>query len=235
MLFLLRQRLIWILLLASAGLGLAIAAEIKTPDKTPAAPPKAAHSDKLPELPPMDFSLPPLTHYHEIVERPLFMPDRKPQQPEQQQAPAAVVPVNPPQARLIGTIITPAKRQALIQDMLAGKIVRVEQGMPVQDWQVKEILPDRLVFARAGGEPQELMLRVYEKVPVAAAGPMAGLSAPVQMQQYPQPVPPGILPSFQPGIQPGTQPGIQPRAPRSPVQGPVAGWNGAADETSLTT
>jgi general secretion pathway protein N len=213
MLFLLRQRLIGILLLASAGLGLAIAAEIKTPDKTPAAPPRAVPADKLPELPPMDFSLPPLTHYHEIVERPLFMPDRKPQQPEQQQAPAAVVTVNPPQARLIGTVITPAKRQALIQDLTAGKIVRVEQGMPVQDWQVKEILPDRLVLARAGGEPQELMLRVYDKVPVAVAGP-------IQTQQYPQPVPPGIMPGIMPGVQPGVQPGIQPRPPHSPGSGP---------------
>jgi len=212
MLFLLRQSLMWILLLASAGLGLAIAAEIKTPNKTPAAPSKAVSADKLPELPPMNFSLPPLSHYHEIVERPLFMPDRKPQQPEQQQATTPVVPVNPPQARLIGTVITPSKRQALIQDMLAGKIVRVEQGMPVQDWQVKEILPDRLVLAHAGGEPQELMLRVYDKVPVAVAGPM-------QTQQYPQPVPPGIMP----GIRPSAQPGIQPRAPRSPGPGSARG------------
>jgi general secretion pathway protein N len=219
MLFLLRQRLICILLLTLAGMGLAIAAEIKTPAKTPAAPPRAASADKLPELPPMDFSLPPLTHYHEIVERPLFMPDRKPQQPDEQQAPTAAVTVNPPQARLIGTVITPAKRQALIQDLTAGKVVRVEQGMPVQDWQVKEILPDRLVLARAGGQPQELMLRVYDKVPVemAAAGQMATpYPAPVQMRQVPQPVPPGIVP----GVQPGVQPGIQPRAPHSPGPGP---------------
>jgi hypothetical protein len=140
-------------------------------DSTAVEAPAQAGAAEVPELPDLNFSLPPLEQYGEIIERPLFMPDRKPQKQEEQAQVEATGPVNSPQARLLGTIITPQKRQALIEDILAGKILHLEQGMPIQDWQVQEIQPDRVVLARQGqSQPQELLLRTYNEPQAVAPG-----------------------------------------------------------------
>jgi hypothetical protein len=175
----------------------ALAAQPTDPAAEAPAQAVGAEVPELPELPDLNFSLPPLERYGEIIERPLFMPNRKPQKPDEQPQMEANGPVNPLQARLLGTIITPQKRQALIEDMLAGKILHLEQGMPIQDWQVKEIQPDRVVLARQGqSQPQELLLRTYNEPQAVApgsdvmGGPVSNVPKAVRSSPVPRPATP---------------------------------------------
>jgi hypothetical protein len=201
----------WILAPLWVGLGLAVElAAAQDVEEDPASSQEAVSED-VPELPGMHFSLPPLEHYREIVERPLFMPDRKPQKPEEQAEVTAPGPVNPLQVRLLGTIITPQKREALIEDTVAGRVLHLAPGMPIQDWQVKEIKPDRVVLVRQG-QPQELLLRTYNEPQAAIPkGPMVAGRMP-NVPRTPLGMPPGM-----PNV-PGRMPNaIQPKSLPQPA------------------
>jgi Type II secretion system protein C len=129
-----------------------------------------------------EFSLPPLGHYSEIVERPLFTTDRKPPAavPEEEQAVAAGPMVSLPW-RLVGVVITPQRRQAILQGGAANTTLHVEPGMQVDQWRVAEVQPDRIVLAM-GSQQEQLLLHDYDDV-VVATGPVDGDSQQTVQEQ----------------------------------------------------
>jgi hypothetical protein len=134
----------------------------------------------LPPVPTWDYRAPPLAQFSETVERPLFMAERRPPAPGQQDnvPPVAARPLQRPDVRLLGIVITPERRQALLQEKRGGNVLYLEPGMALDDWQVKTVDPDRVVLA-AAGETEELELRTFEDQPPmpAEAQPAPGAPA----------------------------------------------------------
>jgi general secretion pathway protein N len=111
---------------------------------------------------PEPFSLPPLAALQEVVQRPLFAESRRP---------PAVAPASAPQVvreldslSLLGVVITPEGRHALIQSEPQAKPERVRQGQTLAGWTVEGILPDRVVFRR-GETREELRIKEPERPP----------------------------------------------------------------------
>lgn len=108
----------------------------------------------------------------DTVERPLFVPSRRPPPP---------APVAPPvrvakdQFQLQGTIVVKGLDIALLKEKQSGKVVRVEKGALVSDMTLAEVYPDRVVL-RAGEDSETLLLTVA--VGPAVAPPTPGLGRP---------------------------------------------------------
>jgi type II secretory pathway component PulC len=153
------------LALALCGVGLAAFAyaelRMEVDDEPIAAVPDRADAAEA-AAKPEPFTLPPLAELQEVVQRPLFSESRRP---------PAVVPASTPQVvreldslSLLGVVITPDDRHALIQSDPQGKPERVHQGQALAGWTVEGILPDRVVFRR-GETREELRIKEPEHPP----------------------------------------------------------------------
>lgn len=112
---------------------------------------------------PKAHSVEPLETYRAISERPLFSPSRRPLPPplHETNAPppaAAISPPSPPKSLpkllLLAVAIAPDRREAVLR-LPTGKSSTMCEGDVIDDWVVKKILPDRIVFSLADRE-QEL-------------------------------------------------------------------------------
>ena len=112
--------------------------------------------------------IPPITDYTEIIERPLFMQDRRPYVPDE-----TVAAIKPPQQKTRGrkrakdelllsaVIITENKRIALIQTGKGKKIQKVMLGEIIDDWTVADVQPGE-VSLQKGSETKKLELLVIK-------------------------------------------------------------------------
>jgi general secretion pathway protein N len=96
-----------------------------------------AVSAPAPGAPASAFDLPPASRYVEIAERPLFIPDRRPQ-PDV--APAAALPGPPAPALLLqGVVLSSEHRYAVIQHGNPPKLESIAEGATVDGWHVDHI------------------------------------------------------------------------------------------------
>lgn len=102
----------------------------------------------LPVGPILPLALPPLSDYAELVERPLFNPNRRPLQ-----AVAAVLVETPPldTYSLVGVINDTQGRRALLRDSQAQLWI-VRAGENLQGWTVESVLPDQVTLRLADQE-----------------------------------------------------------------------------------
>jgi general secretion pathway protein N len=100
---------------------------------------------------------PPLQHYAEVWQRPLFNVDRRPQ-PESDGGDADVTLGD---LQLTGIILTPDLRMALLRDRNSGREVRVREGsqLPSGGWTLQALKPRSAVFT-GNGQRTELPLTV---------------------------------------------------------------------------
>lgn len=129
-----------------------------------------------------------LPHYAEIVERPVFIEARRPEEDDSAAAPTP--PAEPDQPLdLIGVLLIPGRAAALLRPTEPNaKVLRVAQGEMVEGWQLQSVNADRVVL-RKDGEVRELVL-IRPPTPT-------------------RPVAPGKVPPFQ--VNPGRA--IQPQPP----------------------
>jgi hypothetical protein len=178
--------------------------------------------------------LPPVTAtgaeqlYPETVNRPLWIPTRRPA-PAPVLVPAAFA---PGQFILQGVIVAGGTNIAMLKEKTSGRVHRVEKGREVNGIQVAEVEPEKVTLAQ--GDAREVIeLRVTRPgapgvpgapppPPVASsAGPFAGV-APARGTTPPG-VPPGVPPTGAPPIPsavaappPGSPFGAPPRPPPVP-------------------
>lgn len=115
------------------------------------------------------FSLPPVTAYSGIVERPLFNRTRRPAPPkEDATAEGATGEVESP-FLLSGVMISGARRIALLQTRASPKTIRVEEGETVEGWKVQTIRPS-LVTLVNGTNKHDLPLPIRIGAPAAPTG-----------------------------------------------------------------
>lgn len=109
--------------------------------------------------------MPPIEAFAEIIERPLFMENRRPyvapapvavKAPEP--APAPVEPDITEQISLRATIIIGEKRIALVQDLAAGKQRRLKQGEAWNGWTLTRVETDAISMQK-GEEVRQIALK----------------------------------------------------------------------------
>jgi general secretion pathway protein N len=106
------------------------------------------------------IALLPLDNYGEISTRPLFRPSRRPPDPEEAETKAqqAIRKREAQQLKshvkdlfaLNGIVVTDKKAVALLQDIKNNKILRVSEGEKLEDWKIKQIFPDSVLFSNNG-------------------------------------------------------------------------------------
>jgi hypothetical protein len=188
-------------------------------------------------LPP--FALAPLspagTGYRETIERPLFIPTRRP-------APAGSgtqMAMKKGQFRLAGTTVSENISVAYLFETANNKTHRINKGAEIYGMTVDAVSANRVVL-KQGDETEELLLRTSTSPrpppppPVAAATPPGQPPQPGQpgQQVIPAPATPPGMPAaavagFAPpgvAVQGGVPPGVNPMAQTAPgVMNPNAG------------
>jgi hypothetical protein len=110
-----------------------------------------------PFVPPdASYSFPPLATFDEILDRPLFAPDRRRTEPPEPAVVSAPPPV-PLQVRLEGVARVGSASIAVLRDLTTNEGVRLSEGMKFKDWTVDTVEPERATLKR-DSETQELKL-----------------------------------------------------------------------------
>jgi len=104
----------------------------------------------------VNFTMPTLATYSEVLLRPLFSPNRRPSEEE----PVVMVPMS---MTLVAILISPRGPHALVRRGTPPQIDRVVEGQTIDGWTAEAIKFDRVILRR-GAEVQEL-------VPVTAEQP----------------------------------------------------------------
>lgn len=141
--------------------------------------------------------------YRETVERPLFVPTRKPAPPA---LPTTQVVMRKGQFRLAGTLVNNNASYAFLYETAATKTHRIAVGSQVNGIQVQSVTPT-LVVLKQGDDTEELRLvtSASPRVPQAPSGPLppgmqppgqpsGNVGAPPSMPNMPQPVTAGGMP-----------------------------------------
>jgi hypothetical protein len=108
--------------------------------------------------------------YTSVTDRPLFRPERRPEEDVDPEAQATAEPdaaTSLEGMNLSAVIITPTLVSAWIQDPNEPRLRRLRIGDDLDGWSVQTILPDRVLLERQG-ERDALILRDYGKTPSPA-------------------------------------------------------------------
>lgn len=128
--------------------------------------------------------------FAELLERPLFRPNRQPEPaPEMPPEPAAAPEVNVDldALDLTAIMLTPTLISAWVRDSAQPTLRRLRLGDEVHGWTVQKILEDQVILARAS-EEHALTLRDYSKsAPAPAPPPAAAPAPPKPMNRSPAP------------------------------------------------
>jgi hypothetical protein len=160
-----------------------------------------------------DFSLPALSHYRVITERPLFLKSRQPAQDAGTADTPAQSEGQLSQYALTAVIIGPEQQFAILRAQAEGKLSRVTSGQEFQGWTLKQVEGDAVVFGR---NDQEERMPLVRKTPdkIKQAARRAALLE--RRRQQTQPLQPPAQPPAQ--AQPGTIPPARGEAPPPPSE-----------------
>ncbi|MGH8584439.1 MAG: hypothetical protein ACREWG_17050 [Gammaproteobacteria bacterium] len=143
-------------------LGGVVAYQVVTPWTTP--PPAASPTGQEQAAPSLsdDFRLPPLSKMNEIVDRPLFLKNRRPAPLAAAPAAALAGPVGKiADYKLSAVVKTPEQQFALLRGN-DNKLHRVIPGQEFQGWTLRAVENEAALFER---EKQEERLALFRKTP----------------------------------------------------------------------
>lgn len=137
------------------ALGVALYEQLSLPPDQPAGPDLGSPVGDLAEVTVADpFVLPPVAAFSEIVERPVFSPNRRlPSDFEPKSETVDIVPNQPGSLDLeVVGIITGPRKLALLRAASGGRMHPMAEGDELSGWTLVAIEPFRLVFRRDGDE-----------------------------------------------------------------------------------
>lgn len=115
------------------------------------------------------FTLPVLTEFDSIEERPLFIEGRRPRPPAETGVQEDVTKPRggsrSPKLNLSAILIINDEPMALLRNPPKEGPARLKMGDEFQGWRVEKIAADRITL-KQGGEREEFLLREYKKVPL---------------------------------------------------------------------
>jgi general secretion pathway protein N len=120
------------------------------------------------------IALLPLGNYEEISTRPLFRPNRRPPDPEETESKAQQA-LREREAQQLkshvkdlfavsGIVVTDEKAVALLQDIKNNKSLRVSEGEELENWKIKQIFPDSVLFSNNGRAEALNLIRSFEPI-----------------------------------------------------------------------
>jgi hypothetical protein len=122
-------------------------------------------SPRVNALAPESFTMPPPGTFAEVLARPLFSPARRPGA----QAGALAASSS---FTLVGIVLAPEDRRALLGVGQPMKIVRVREGQDIGGWVVEAILPNKVIVRRADLR-EEVKAKDFARGASAGARPAA--------------------------------------------------------------
>jgi hypothetical protein len=90
------------------------------------------------------FQVAPLPDYRNIIERPLFLADRRPPEETSEETPVSETPVGDEDLLLLGVVLTPDANMALLQVDQRGQVARLRVGEKVNGWELQSIQPNQV-------------------------------------------------------------------------------------------
>lgn len=133
-------------------LGLQLAKDKPSLESTPLVAPKAVPGEAVSA--PVRFSMPPLSTFGEIGERPLFSRSRRPAAPDESLGPAAQ---RAGALVLNGVILTGRDRIALLAAPESDRMTPLREGDTLAGWTLVSVYPDKVVIRSSGAE-QEIFI-----------------------------------------------------------------------------
>ena len=167
-----------------------------------------------------EFSLPdPVTGFPELLARPIFSTSRR---TFVAAAPEDAGAMKKGQFVLVGVLISPRQRSALLRDVATGKTETVAQVGVVRGMTVGQVMPGRVVL-RQGEETEELLLNVLTgpKLPQRAqvASTPAAVGFPARVASAPGPIASSAGPTSGAPAKPGSPPpASQPQTAQELIQ-----------------
>lgn len=171
--------------------------------------PTAVQAPEAVSVPPLQpFKPLPLPRYMEIVERPVFIEARRPEQDEVAAPPAPPPPASDQPLRLIGVVLLPNSAAALLRPeepeaaapprpraapaskASKPKVLRIPQGGMIDGWRLETVQADKVVL-RKDQEVRELAL-IRPKTPPRSASPERNQNVP-QTDGAPPAAPSSVL------------------------------------------
>lgn len=161
--------------------------QLRSPGGPPGQPVQQSDSEPF-----TGFNIAPLSQYGEIVERPLFLTNRRPPEETPLEAPpAAEPPKEEQQLTLLGVVLTPEATMALVQDDKTGKVSRLRVGERINLWQLQAVQADRVSLS-SGETVLELPLERNKKPP-SGNNPQQ-IRKRLQTANAPRGMPPRVVP-----------------------------------------
>lgn len=147
-----------LLIAANLALALIISAELLLPTQPGAANAAATEgtATRLPEFGDTRIAAPPFSQLVDMMERPLFLPDRRMPEPEIETAPPP--PPTPLRLKLEGIAIAGGSRVAVLRNLSGNGLVQLAEGESHEGWTLDELNSNSARFSRNGEQNTELPL-----------------------------------------------------------------------------
>lgn len=147
-----------ILFAANLVLAIAVSAVVLTPAQPATAHTAVANGDpvSLPEFTNASLDAPSLSQLVDLMERPVFYPDRRMPEPEAQTAPAP--PPMPLRLKLEGVAIAAGSRVAVLRNLMGPGLVQLAEGESHDGWTLDALTSTSAEFSRKDGQTSELLL-----------------------------------------------------------------------------
>lgn len=146
-----------LLIAANLVVAIAVSAEVLSPAQ-PASAPSVANDDSvsLPEFTRAALDAPSLSQLVDLLERPVFYPDRRMPKLEVQKAPAP--PPTPLRLKLEGIAIAGGSRVAVLRNLSGPGLVQLVEGESHQGWTLDALTSTSARFSRDDGQTSDLLL-----------------------------------------------------------------------------
>ena len=146
------------LIAANLALAFVVGAELILPTQASNAADAAANSGEaaIPDFGDTTIAAPPIGQFVDMMERPLFFPDRLMPEPEVEQALAP--PPTPLRLKLEGIAIAGGSRVAVLRNLNGNGLVQLAEGDSHEGWTLDELTSTSARFSRGGEQATELPL-----------------------------------------------------------------------------
>lgn len=151
------SRLTQMLITANLVLALVVAAQLLSPAQPAAAHAAAVSADpvKLPDFADATLVAPTISQLVDLMERPLFFPDRRIPKPEVKKAPPP--PPTPLRLKLEGIAIAGGARVAVLRNLNGNGLMQLTEGESHDGWTLDTLSSNSATFSR-GTQKNELLL-----------------------------------------------------------------------------
>ncbi len=164
-------RIPWALLACCAVMAVLVGLEWSRFAGAAPAPEAALPASAAPSAQLASYVPPPADRFAEIAQRPLFVPERRPQLDAELQKPTPAP--GPPTLVVQGVVLTGDRHYAIIQHGNPPKLEDLSEGAIVDGWQIESIAADRIAL-RAGAAHLEFPVgKSAVAAPPRAAAPAA--------------------------------------------------------------